>query len=68
MKHEVFILGRQRIDQKGKKGSGFDTGFFARGGGETIFLKKLWIFSDSKTDEFSYNNFSNSIFIGYRPV
>ena len=47
--------------------AGFDTGFFARGG-ETIFLKKFWIFSDSRTDEFSYNNFSNSIFIGYRPV
>ena len=37
-------------------------------GGETVFLKKFWIFSDSRTDEFSYNNFSNSIFIGYRPV
>ena len=24
------------------------------GGGETIFLKKFWIFSDSRTDEFSY--------------
>ena len=35
---------------------------------ETVFLKKFWIFSDSRTDEFSYNNFSNSIFIGYRPV
>ena len=30
------------------------------GGGETIFLKNFWIFSDSRTDEFSYNNFSNS--------
>ena len=29
-------------------------------GGETIFLKKFWIFSDSRTDKFSYNNFSNS--------
>ena len=47
--------------------AGFDTGFFARGG-EAIFFKKFWIFSDSRTDEFSYNNFSNSIFIGYRPV
>ena len=36
--------------------------------GDTIFLKKFWIFSDGRTDEFSYNNFSNSIFIGYRPV
>ena len=33
--------------------AGFDTGFFARGG-ETIFLKKFWIFSDSRTDKFSY--------------
>ena len=47
--------------------AGFDTGFFARGG-ETVFLKKFRIFSDSRTAEFSYNNFSNSIFIGYRPV
>ena len=39
--------------------SGFDTGFFARRG-ETISLKFFWIFSDSGTDEFSYNNFSNS--------
>ena len=30
-------------------------------GGETVFLKKFWIFSDSRTAEFSYNNFSNSI-------
>ena len=29
-----------------------------------IFLKKFWIFSDSRTDEFSYNNFGYSIFIG----
>ena len=42
--------------------AGFDTGFFARGG-ETVFLKKFWIFLDSRTDKFSYNNFSNSIFI-----
>ena len=27
---------------------------FLLGGGETIFLKKFWIFSDSRTDEFSY--------------
>ena len=47
--------------------AGFDTGFFAREG-ETVFLKKFWIFSDSRTAKFSYNNFSNSIFIGYRPV
>ena len=37
---------------------GFDTGFFARVG-EPYFLKFFWIFSDSTTDEFSYNNFSN---------
>ena len=37
-------------------------------GGGTVFLKKFWIFSDNRTDEFSYNNFSNGIFIGYRPV
>ena len=32
---------------------------FLLGGGETVFLKKFWIFSDSRTDKFSYNNFSN---------
>ena len=41
---------------------------FLLGGGETVFLKKFWIFSESRTAEFRYNNFSNSIFIGYRPV
>ena len=38
--------------------TGFDTEG-GGGGGETIFLKKFWIFSDSRTDKFSYNNFSN---------
>ena len=26
---------------------------------DSIFLKKFWIFSESRTAEFSYNNFSN---------
>ena len=34
----------------GKALTGFDTGYFARGGG-TVFFKKFWKFSDS------YNNF-----------
>ena len=57
-KHEIFHENRHEAFIH----AGFDTGFFARGGGggETIFFKCFWIFSDSRTDEFSYNNFSNS--------
>ena len=46
--------------------AGFDTGFFARGGGNHIFEEILDIFGQQNRQIQLYN--FNSIFIGYRPV